>query len=88
MSWEADAKCVEVPHFTELPTATAKRFCIGCPVMRECLDAALAIELRTWHGSNGYLDTVRGGLSAWERARMLRARTVNVDGRLVERHPA
>lgn len=88
MSWEDTAACRDIPFFTELKPHEARPICHGCPVMDACLRDALDHELHTWRGSKNYMDTVRGGLSVYQRAKMLAALTVNVDGRLVRRQPA
>ena len=78
-SWRAQAACQLGDHelffppeeeqgeYFRLRVSLAKRICAGCPVRRQCADYALAADER--YG-------VWGGLTAEERARRLRRRTV------------
>lgn len=66
--WTVQAKCIGDPRFDEsvgLAAGQATQLCAGCPVIEQCLSAALEEE----HGlSAGNRYTVRGGLSPKERA--------------------
>ena len=74
MTWHQEAACRDVPDFTELTPQVARSVCHRCPVVMECLADALEVEERTWHGSRGYLGTIRGGLSVAQRVKLLRSR--------------
>lgn len=81
MSWHREAACRDVPDFTELTPQVARPVCHRCPVRMECLADALDVEERTWHGSRAYLGTVRGGLSTYQRMKLLRSRGTSTEER-------
>lgn len=79
-SWTEDALCAQIDTECFFPdkggsTRDAKRICRRCPVRRECLEYALAMEagdggVHTSYGPFG----IYGGLTPKQRRTLLRAR--------------
>jgi len=77
-TWVDDAACVGTDPELWFPTTTsekrgdpyreARAICLRCPVVEPCLADALRVDAE--HGAHG----MRAGLSANERARLLRER--------------
>lgn len=76
--WYKDAICPQVDQSIFFPekggsTHEAKRVCAGCPVIQQCLNAAL--ERGESHG-------VWGGMSYRERRKLMKDRAMDVDDSL------
>lgn len=71
-TWHARAACRDLPLVLFFPgmgrrPVEALEVCEGCPVLRACLDSALALPSTEDYG-------VRGGTTEGERAKMRRER--------------
>ena len=83
-SWMRDAKCQQpgAPaqefFFSQKTQAEAKKFCVGCPVLEECLEYAL-VEVDAGQ-SDKLLSGVWAGLTGRERAKLRKERLQGTEG--------
>lgn len=80
MTWQHYARCIEIdPELFYAETTgeirNAKAFCETCPVIEQCLDAALYFEATLTRQD---IFGVRGGKSASQRKELIRKQGLNV----------